>query len=79
MGNWHVHAYGNDCLGNCTGWSVQRYVWVPSPLSKRADGLIQELEVAEQFVGNIYKPDEREQARTDAFALCDRLNREALH
>jgi hypothetical protein len=71
---WKVRAFGSDCLGNCTGWVVERYVWEPSPDSQRADGLTCNLYTAGQFVGDIYKPAERELAKRLAEKLASELN-----
>jgi hypothetical protein len=69
-----VRPFGNDCLGNITGYVVERYVWVPRPWSGRSDGLCQEREIADQFVGNIYEPGSFDTARAAADALCAKLN-----
>lgn len=55
---YSVTSFGQDCLGNCTGWRV-----------------VDEYgSVHQQFVGDIYKPDEREAAHEAALSLCASLN-----
>jgi len=72
---YKVTPFGGDCLGNCSGWLVDRYIWVKRPWSKRADGCCLEHEIYAQFVGNIYEPEDREIEHNAAKALCDWLNR----
>lgn len=60
---YFVNTSGNDCLGNCTGWTVERYV-------------NREREIVAQFVGDIYKPEEREFEHAAAKELCEYLNGE---
>jgi hypothetical protein len=69
-----VRAFGNDCLGNITGYIVERYRWVPRPWSARSDGLVLERETGGQFVGNLYRPGSFEQARQLADLCATALN-----
>lgn len=73
--SFKVRSFGRDCLGNISGYVVERYVWVPREWSKRKDGTCLEIEVAGTFVGNIYEAGSFDRAKADAQALCDRLNR----
>lgn len=69
-----VSAFGRDCNGNCTGWLVARYVWRPMGNPYRADGLNMVRETVGVFVGDIYKPDQRKQAHSNAARLCAWVN-----
>lgn len=69
-----VRSFGSDCLGNITGYRVERYVWRPWKHSERSDGLGQFLDVAGQFCGNIYREGSFEKARAEADELCNSLN-----
>jgi len=65
---FYVMSFGRDCMGNCTGWSVRDSTkWRQT-----------EWPVVKDFVGDIYKPKEREQARKNAYALAAKLNREEI-
>lgn len=74
MSGYTVRSFGNDCLGNITGYLVERYVWVPRPWSGRTDGLCLEREVAGTFVGDLYKPGSFAVAAQNADKLCSKLN-----
>lgn len=56
---YQVKSFGSDCFGNCTGWRV-----IDTVTDK----------VVEQFVGDIYKPEQRDRANREAFELANRLN-----
>lgn len=71
---FQVRPFGNDCMGNITGYVVERYVWVPRPWSGRSDGLVQEREIAGQFVGDIYERGSFGAAKQQADALCAERN-----
>jgi hypothetical protein len=58
---WEVSTFGNDCLGNITGYRVTRYC-------------ARRLEIAGAFCGNIYVPGSFGKAMVEAEALADRLN-----
>jgi hypothetical protein len=74
MTTYTVSDFGIDCLGNATGYRVQRRVWEPSPFSRRKDGLGLTCETAGTFVADIYKPGSHAEARAAAHRLCDSLN-----
>lgn len=71
---WTVASFGNDCLGNITGYVVERRGWVPSLSSTRSDGLIYVRQVARTFCGNIYVQGSFEKAYESAQTLCKQLN-----
>lgn len=66
---YRVATFGLDCLGNCTGWFIEDR---NLPRTQLSDQRISEL-----FVGNIYDPGRRAEARRRAYALADKLNRVA--
>lgn len=63
-GAYEVRPFGNDCLGNITGYVVAR-------------GYGLSRETAGQFVGNIYEAGSFDMAKVEANALRDKLNAEA--
>lgn len=73
-GPFEVKTFGNDCLGNITGYRVQRSEWVPRPYSQRDDGLSYETEVRGQFIGNIHEGGSFDRAKAEAEARCAALN-----
>lgn len=60
-GRWQVRAFGYDCFGNITGYCVERHT---------RNGF----EVANRFVGDIYKPGSHAEAKSKAETLCNLLN-----
>lgn len=74
LDEYTVSPFGNDCLGNVSGYMVARYVWKPDASSKRADGLIMVREIAGSFVANIYEPGSHAAALASAEALCRAMN-----
>jgi hypothetical protein len=61
---WKVKTFGRDCMGNITGYVVERYHG-------------RHREIADTFVGDIYVPGSFEDAEDRATRLCAELN-EAL-
>lgn len=74
MGSWNVRAVGRDCLGNISGYTVERSGWVPSETSQRDDGLIYRTETANTFYGDIYEAGTFTEARAKADGLANDLN-----
>lgn len=71
---WFVNEGGFDSYGRAGTWSVERYKWVPDATTKRRDGLGQEREIAQRFVGDCYTPGDVEAKRNAAHELCRNLN-----
>ena len=73
---WFVNEGGFDSFGRPGTWAVERYKWVPDPATKRRDGLGQEREIAQRFVGDLYTPGDLDAKRNAAHELCRKLNAE---
>lgn len=58
---WEVQTFGNDCLGNITGYSVTR-------------NFGQYREIVGSFVGDIYRPESFSEAKAKAEAMRDKYN-----
>jgi len=63
---WNVRSFGHDCLGNISGYIVERYV-------------ANQREIAGTFVGNIYEPGSFGRAKVKAVMLAAKLNPPVIH
>lgn len=56
-----IESFGQDCLGNITGYRVVRYFGA-------------EKEIVQAFIGNIYEPGSFDRAREGAEEVMRRVN-----
>ena len=63
MDEWRVTSFGQDCLGNVTGYAVVRGFGARRVTAEGGT-----------FVGDIYKPGSHDEAHAKATALCEKLN-----
>jgi hypothetical protein len=71
---WTVETFGRDCLGNITGYRVERRVWRFTGNPFRRDGLNLMLDIAGHFVADLYEIGSHEKAKAKAEALAAKLN-----
>jgi hypothetical protein len=71
---WKVSTFGRDCIGNITGYRVERRRWRYTGNPYRKDGMNLSHEIAGQFVGNIYEAGSFDRAKAKADTLAAKLN-----